>query len=65
MTKRLRVIQFKIEPVIVAVDSDSLQPEFIEAAPIIVAGDQIDGFAAEFAEQLAQEEAKLNAESAL
>jgi hypothetical protein len=56
---RLRLVQLIVTPVLVADDGEHLTP--VQAAPITVPAADLDGFPASFREQLAEQEAAMNA----
>lgn len=63
MTVRIRAIQFRIEPTLVAVDSETLDVSPIQVEPIVISGNALDSFAEYFAAQVAEQEALMNQEN--
>lgn len=56
---RLRLVHLVVQPVVVADDGEHLTP--VDAGQMIVTVADLEGFAGAFREQLAEQEAQLNA----
>ncbi len=58
MAVRLRPVQFVINAAVMADDGDTLTPLHLES--IVIPASELEGFAAQFTQQLAAREAELN-----
>lgn len=56
--KKIRTVQFIIQPVLVEDDGEHLSP--LETRPITISAKELDGFSEKFKEQIAMQEAEIN-----